>query len=98
MIHSCLSCRSQWFIQRKLPNLNGYSNTRYDTTFVVSAFLANVDVVAGCKGNVCEVIDVLKAAKTAEAAGAAVTSITLTELSCHGSVTLTALKCIAFGT
>jgi hypothetical protein len=39
--------------------------------------------VAGCRGNICEVIDVLKAAGATEAAGAAATSKTLTELSCH---------------
>ena len=41
-----------------------------------------VDDAAGCKGNICEVIDVLKAAGATEAAGAAATSKTLTELSC----------------
>ena len=47
------------------------------------AFLAIVDDAAGCKGNVCEVIDVQKAAGATEAAGAAATSKTLTELSYH---------------
>lgn len=84
MVHSCRSCRSQRFSQRKLPNLNGYSGTCYGAAVIAVAFLAIVDDAAGCEGNVCKVIDVLKAAGATEAAGAAATSQRLTELSCLG--------------